>query len=84
MFNADTSLVIIESLGEKIRAQQNVIENVMGSNQALSEQNEILRKEIKKLKDDVPCTCPDESTDIAVAYSGMCDTAAQCIANEDD
>ena len=86
MLTPEKTNVLLEACADAIMARNNIIDNLAGSNEALGEQNEMLRAEIRKMKiasEDCDRSCIAPS-DEPVAYGNTPTAYAGPCAQEDD
>lgn len=86
MLTPEKTNVLLEACADAIMARNNIIDNLAGSNQALGEQCDLLRKEVHKMKtasEDCGRSCKAPS-DVPVAYGNAPTAYAGTCAQEDD
>lgn len=74
MLTPEKTNILLEACADAIMARNNVIDNLAGSNQALGEQCDLLRREVQKLKADnadIPVEdCEEEATPCPLQLKG--------------
>lgn len=82
MLTPEKTNVLLEACADAIMARNNIIDNLAGSNQALGEQCDLLRKEVHKLK--AAAENCEECGETPVAYGNTPAAYAGTCAQEDD
>lgn len=87
MLTPEKTNVLLEACADAIMARNNIIDNLAGSNQALGEQCDLLRREVKKQKAanaDISEEDCDKCSETPVAYGNTPTAYAGTCVQEDD